>query len=287
VYTSCVVKDLAPGAVRSEQMTPTIMPDYQFPPAVETLMGFYFARLPNWNVLRLGQLWTLFKNEYPNASVLPALPDAAETNPHAIDIEKLPIRAMFTDVEGGELLQVQGSAFFRNWRQTPENREYTHYSQLKPRFASDWQKLIKFIKDNQLQMPSVFQCEVTYMNHLVRGKDWDSYNDLARLVKLFAPREGVTDNGRHYSYLPEAASVALNVGYTFPEAGVSLQVVAQSAVRMPDGTEVLQLTVTAKGTPKHPSDQELWATLDRCHEAVILGFDDVTTENAHQKWGKR
>lgn len=263
------------------------MPDYQFPPAIETLMGFYFPRLSDWNVLCLGQLWSLFKNQYPNASLLPPLPDAADTIPTAIDIGKLPIRAMFADAEGSELLQIQGSAFFRNWRQTPENRQYTHYSQLKPRFASDWRKLIVFLRDNQLQLPSVFQCEVTYMNHLVRGKDWDSYSDLARLIKLFAPREGVAENGRHYSYLPEAASVALNVGYTLPEANVSLQVVAQSAVRMPEGAEVLQLTITAKGTPRDSSDQELWATLDRCHEAVILGFDDITTEIAHQKWGKR
>jgi hypothetical protein len=67
---------------------------------------------------------------------------------------------------------------------------------------------------------------------------------------------------------------------------VSLQIQAQSAVTQPEGTEVIQLTVTAQSKPD-AGKQGLTSALDRCHDAVVLGFDDATTSKAHKIWGKR
>jgi len=263
------------------------LPDYDRPPAVETLMGFYFAHFANWNILHFGKLWTLFEENYPKGEVLPPILDPRELAQGNLEFARLPFRAMFTNALDTELVQVQASAFLRNWRKTAENQAYTHYADLKPKFQGDWEKFCGFLESNLLAAPQVFQAEVTYVNHLVRGDDWDSYGDLAKLIKPFAPRAAVPDYGRQYAFLPEVATVGLNVGYNLAEVGVSLQVSCHSAVRKPDGREVIQLTITAKGDLPNAEANAMWAKLDQCHEAVILGFDDVTTDFAHQMWGKR
>lgn len=263
------------------------LPAYDSPPAVETLMGFYFAQFAGWNILYFGKLWALFEAGYPKGQVLPPILDPLMLSQSQIEFGQLPFRAMFTNADDSQLVQVQASAFLRNWRKTADNQDYTHYAALKPKFQSDWTIFCEFLSANGLAAPQVFQAEVTYVNHLVRGVDWDSYSDLSKIFKPFAPRVGVAKEGRLYGYLPEAATVGLNVGYNLSQVGVSLQIACHSAVRKPDGKEVIQLTITAKGNLLNPEADALWTKLDQCHDAVILGFDDVTTEFAHNLWGKR
>ena len=150
----------------------------------------------------------------------------------------------------------------------------------------DWKRFNDFLHTMRLEAPQVYRSEVIYVNHLVRGEIWNSYNDLAALLKPIAERASEAINGRHYAFLPEAATVNLVAGYNLAELGVSLQIQAQSAIRQPDGTEVVQLTVTGQGKPVASSNEALIDALDRCHDAVILGFDDVTTSKAHEYWEK-
>jgi uncharacterized protein (TIGR04255 family) len=198
----------------------------------------------------------------------------------------VPIRAIFTNANDTELLQVQSSMFLRNWKRTEQTQAYTHYEGLKPKFQDEWRKFAGFLHDNGLKPPQVFQCEVTYVNHLLRGREWESYNDLAKLLKPFAPRLPISTTGRNYDYLPEAATVSLNAGYHFANTGISLQIAVQSAIK-PDGSEVIQLTITAKGAPHSNSEQSVGEALDSCHDAVVLGFDDLITEAAQKLWRKR
>jgi hypothetical protein len=107
------------------------------------------------------------------------------------------------------------------------------------------------------------------------------------LLKPIAPRSDIAEHGRIYNFLPEAASFGLSIGYTFPETNVSLSVISQSAVRQPDGVELLQLTLSAKSAPLSSASEDLEAALDRCHDTVIRGFDDITTDVAHLNWRKR
>jgi uncharacterized protein (TIGR04255 family) len=266
-------------------MTDRALPEYDSPPAVETLMGFYFAPLSEWGVLRLGQVWSLFQADYPRGDVAGPVGDQIKFAMEGSDLSHLPLRAIFANRDRSELIQLQNSAFLRNWRKVPENEAYTHYADLKPRFQSDWRIFLQFLRERKIAAPSIFQCEVTYVNHLVRGKDWESFSDLAKWIKFFAPR-GDGEFARQYSYLPEAANVGLSVGYTLPETGLTLQFMAQSAITMPDGAEVLQFTITAKAAPTGASDEALIETLDSCHDAVIIAFDDATTEFAHRQWRK-
>jgi uncharacterized protein (TIGR04255 family) len=265
------------------------LPAYDNPPAVETVMGFHFAQIAGWSPLHLGQLFSVFEADYPNGEMLAPVVDLSlASRGGALNfLEAMTLRAAFSDKLKSQLVQVQQSFFLRNWRRVVDGQQYAHYSELKPRFTADWQGFTSFLKQVGLGSPAVYRCEVTYVNHLVRGDIWNSYNDLAALLKPIAERASGSEQGRQYAFLPEAATVNLVAGYNLAQMAVSLQIQAQSAIRQPEGTEVIQLTVTAQSKPDSESDQSLSDALDRCHDAVVLGFDDATTSKAHKLWGKR
>ncbi len=252
-------------------------------------MGFHFAQIAGWNPLHLGQLFSAFELEYPNGEMLAPVVDLSlASRGGALNfVEALTLRAAFSDKAKSQLVQVQQSFFLRNWRKVHESQQYAHYSELKPRFLTDWQRFNNFLQGVGLAPPAVYRCEVIYVNHLVRGDIWNSYNDLAALFKPIAERAATADQGRQYAFLPEAATVNLVAGYNLAHMAVSLQIQAQSAIRQPEGTEVIQLTVTAQSKPDSESEDGLISALDKCHEAVVLGFDDATTSKAHRIWGKR
>lgn len=249
-------------------------------------MGVHFARLAGWNVLHFGELHAQFRADYPKASLLPPVIDQRELAQGTLNPQDVLVRAIFTDTSDSQLVQVQSSMFLRNWKRTELTAEYRHYESLKPKFLEDWKKFRDFLDENGLKAPQVFQCEVTYVNNIIRGEDWNTYNDLAKILKPFAPRHTVSSSGRVYNYLPEASAVSLAAGYQFAETGLSLQISVQSALRPADGSEVIQMPITAKMAPRANTDSAISEALDWCHDAVILGFDDVITENAQQTWGR-
>jgi uncharacterized protein (TIGR04255 family) len=269
-----------------QSVTRPKLPEYDSPPAIETLMGVHFARLANWNILHFGRSHAQFRKFYPKASLLPPVLEQRDLAQGTFDVAAMPIRAIFTNADDSELVQVQSSMFLRNWKRTPATQGYIHYASLKPKFQQDWRTFQDFVRESDLKPPQVLQCEVTYVNHIVRGKEWSSYNDLAKLLKPFAPRQSVSSTGRVYGFLPEASAVSLAAGYQMTDTGVSLQVSVQSAIRSPDGSEVIQMPITAKVAPSENTESAISEALDSCHDAVILGFDDVITEAAQNMWGR-
>jgi uncharacterized protein (TIGR04255 family) len=272
-----------------DEMNVNELPAYDNPPAVETVMGLHFVQIAGWNPLHLGQLHSDFQADYPNGEMLAPVVDVTLANRGAElnRIESLPMRAAFSDDSKAQLVQVQPSFFMRNWRRVQGVQQYEHYSDLKPRFMRDWARFKAFLNRVGLSSPEVYRVEVTYVNHLIRGDVWNSYNDLAGLLKPLAERAKGQDHGRHYAFLPEAATMNLAAGYNLPALDVNLQIQVQPVIRQPEGTEAIQFTVTGRSKPDSSGEDGLTKALDRCHDAVILGFDDATTSKAHSIWGRR
>ena len=264
-------------------MTNTALPEYTAPPAVETLMGFYFQKLPNppWNLLRLGQLWQEFWPTYTNANILPPIGPPGSIPVSFSNSFDVPVRANFIDDQTNELLQVQDSAFFRNWKASA-NRNYARFVNLLPLFQSDWERFVNFLETKEIPSPAVYQCEVTYVNHFLRNRDWKSFEDLR---SLFTPFSAVKDSGEHRSVLRNQIALTFTSAYSVEDTNVSLEVNA-SPVTSAEAGEVFQLIVTAKGPVASGSDDEKWNMIKSCHEAVILGFTEIITPAAQLKFGR-
>jgi hypothetical protein len=188
-------------------------------------------------------------------------------------LETLPLRSFLLDSSKNQLLQVQLNAFIRNWRAAIEGEHrYCHYSDLKPMFQEDWATYREFLKDENLAEPNVFQCDVTYINHFVKGREWKTLEDIASLF----PRMKFDFKGALVTSFSFAATVAEN----------QVRMEASPALRH-DGTPIVQLTLNVSGKPASASEASIWAKLDDCHKLLVETFAEITAEDLQERIWKR
>jgi uncharacterized protein (TIGR04255 family) len=255
------------------------LPDFDNPPAVETALGVRFATLPKWNAFHYGLLLQEYRQDYPRQELRPPLGNVTIQipRPDSSDFAGVPVRCWFINEQGTELVQVQSDSFVRNWRKTEDSQEYLHYDFTRPRFHRDWLRFVKFLGGQQLPAPEVWQCEVTYINQFVRGREWEDFNDLDVLYPIWRklPERGL---------LSQSQMVSFVTAYQLPNEQGSLQFVSQPGIRRIDGTEIIQLTVTAMGKPESSDTDSILQWLDIGHAAVVEGFKQFTSERAHAIW---
>lgn len=258
------------------------LPDYDHPPAIETALGVRFAPIEGWNLFHFGLLKAEFEKEYPKQELHPPL-DAVTIqlapNQRA-GISHIPVRAWFINGDDTQLIQVQNNCFIRNWRKTDGTPDYQHYDVIKPLFQRDWSKFRDFLIEQELPAPNVWQCEVSYINHFVRGKDWNDFSDLKSLYPAWQdlPTQGL---------FSKPQMVAFTASYSLPNEQGILQFVSQPGIRQTDGIEIIQLSITALGKPKGSGEEDVLGWLDMGREAVVCGFSQFTDENAQKRWGRK
>jgi len=255
-------------------------PSFDQPPVVETALGVQFAPLEGFDVLHLGQLFSLFKEiGYSKYQLKPPVGQQEIRLAEEGDFAKFPLRCWYITPDESQLVQIQREFFIRNWRATDANAEYQHFTSIMPLFQRDWVLFCSFLREQGMKAPEVSRCDVTYINHLLRGEDWETYDDLSALFPIW--------RGIELKELFTAIEVGqFLVGFKLPEGAGHIQFTLQPAVRN-DGKELFQLTVTASGKPLTSNDSDLFKWLDLGHLAVVNGFVQFTSEKAHRKWGKR
>lgn len=253
--------------------------DFQSPPVAETALGVVFAPLSRWSVLHFGLLWSRFRELYPETEIKMAggPGEVRFTSAEGIDFAAIPIKAMFIDPSGNQLVQVQRNAFIRNWRQTEQTAEYEHYENVRPLFERDWHTFCGFLDSEKLGQVEVVQCEVTYINQLVRGKEWQTFDDVSGIFRIWS--------NANADSLSTSQMVSFMTVFELPDKIGTLQVVLQPGIRKRDGKEIIQFSLTATGKPAGSSLAEILKWLDLGHVAVVTSFRDLTTPEMHRHWG--
>lgn len=267
---------------------PRDLPDYEDPPVVETVLGVEFAPL-KWSIPDFGLFWSTIRDEYPRVEVEPPIgsqiekfgPDAQLPAQPTIELIKTPpVRCHFFDRSGTRLLQVQNDRFIHNWRKTGPKEQYPHYENIRPIFEKEWNRFCAFLAERELGAPEILQCEVTYVNHLERGKGWQNFGDLAGIIPCWscaAPGQ----------FLPTPEAVGLQTRYVMPEDRGRLYILLQPAIRHADAKSVLQLTLTARGRPASSEIADIRGWLDLGRRWVVRGFDEFTSPEMHAVWGRK
>lgn len=255
------------------------LPDFENPPAVETALGVRFAPLPGWNVFHYGPLLQEYRKEYPKHELRPPIGTVTiqVPTPDTTDFAGTPVRCWFINDQSTELVQVQNDCFIRNWRKLENSQEYLHYDDSRPRFQRDWLRFVKFLSEQQLPAPEVWQCEVTYINQFVRGREWENFDDLDHLYPIWRRLP-------NRKLLTRSQVVNFATAYELPKNKGVLQFVSQPGVRKNDGVEIIQLTVTALGKPDSPNIDDILDWLDIGHAAALEGFKEFTSDAAHAIW---
>jgi len=256
--------------------------DFKAPPVVETSLELALAPIRDWSLVHFGCIWSeRFRDSYPKAEIrMPSGPvdlpdvDVRTADP---DLGSLPLRCRFTDDSDNQLLHIQSNRFIRSWRATEKHPDYQHYDNLLPLFERDWLQFIDFLRTYHLSLPEIWQCEVTYINHLVRGREWESPNDL---VDMFPSLQQSSFSNSHDLKLTSFA-----MGYQIGDGPARLQIVGQPGLRESDGKEIIQLSLTARCTPAASEWESIVQSLNFNHLAVVQNFREFTSAKLHSLWG--
>lgn len=259
------------------------LPDFENPPAVETLMGVHFSPIEKWQSPYFGLFWSRVKKDYPRVEIQPPVVTAPTPEMAAAQFQsrfELPMRCWFFNQDETRLIQLQNNLFLHNWRKVERTGKYLHYDNLRPLFQKEWQGFRTFLEDEGLGAPGIEFCEVTYVNHIDRGSGWETFADLSDLFPNWSPK--TSEN-----YLPSPELVAMNASYALKGVEGRLQISTQPAVRQQDAKETIQLTVTVRCKPSSSSNEDIYRGLDEARKWVVLGFTDFTSPKMHKIWGRK
>jgi len=268
----------APDSTPENPVSAELRPvDYEKPPVVETSFGFTFPPIKGWSLFHLGLLWARLRQRYqfPEARLPIGSVEIDQVDLKLgpdVHLELLPLRSWFLDSSKNQLLQVQLNRFVRNWRAVETEQKYCHYSDLKPMFQEDWAVYREFLRDENLPEPSVFKCEVTYINHLLKGREWDTLDDIGPIFQ-----------GMNF-----ALKGALVTSVSFVAASGDKQIRMDTSPGLrPDGTPIIQLTLSVSGKPVGTSELDIWSKLDDCHKLLVETFAEITADDLQKRVWKR
>ena len=256
------------------------LPEYENPPVVEVALAIEFAPLPGWDPIRYGSLWERFRKHYPITEVQPSaaqVPFVPGKQLIAFATEP-PLRYLFKNELSSEFVQLRSGAFIKNWR-AETGGIYPRYKNIRPAFERDWHIFIAYLDENTFKRPEVWKWEVTYVNHLYKGKDWISWSDVSSLVPGLVP-------DAKSSILGTLTQAQVACSFDLPSCDGRMDVQLTPALS-PDGREVLQFSLTASGDPKGNSVEVLTSCLDRGRHAIVTGFSEFTSVEAQNALWRR
>lgn len=273
---------------------PADLPDFESPPVAEVVLSVQFDRLTALKAAHVGLLWQLFRARFPRLEEHPPLPQAREDYeiPGAgagelrLEATATPplARIWFLAEDGTELIQVQPDRFIHNWRKVASGDEYPRYEQIREAFQAELQSFGSFIDREQIGSLKVNQCEITYVNHIFSGQEWEKHGELSRVLKYWSEPA--------MEFLPDPKDIALQVRYRMTAAGAQqaigrLHVVLRSAWRIADQTPVYNLDLTARGSPAGPGIKEALEFIDQGRIWIVRAFADITTKRMHLLWRRK
>lgn len=261
------------------------LPRFAEPPVIETVLGVEFAPLTKWDVVHFGLFWNEIQSDFPETRTQPALdsqierfekPKAAE--PRVRLLLKPELRCWFVADDGRTLIQVQHNRFLFNWKKESAADHYPHFEDvIRPAFLREWSRFRRFVETKNLGTFEIVQAEVTYINHLEIGKGWSSAADLPQVFPSWSGKSSGP-------FLPPPEDVSVESRYLMPDNVGRLHISARPAIRNTDGTEVMQLSVTARGGPTGSDDDSIAEWLNKGREWVVRGFTDFTSDKMHKIW---
>jgi len=260
------------------------LPEFENPPVIEVVCGLMFDPLGGLLAPHLGLLWQRFREEYPKCQEVPPLAPVVELfeGEPSIGLElsetpPLP-RIWFTRADDVGIIQVQRDRFLHNWKKAKPGDAYPRYGTVFSLFKDKLAIFEQFISDEGLGPVRPRQYELTYVNHIPKGKLVSSLLNISVLFPDFSWR---ADAGR---FLACPDGLNWRTSFVLPEHRGRLHVAIRSGVRRDDHETIILLELTARGMAGVPDREQMWAWFDMAHEWIVCAFTDLTSPRAHSAW---
>ncbi|MCY4189435.1 MAG: TIGR04255 family protein [Bryobacterales bacterium] len=263
-------------------------PDFTDPPVIEIALSVGFSPLSRYANAHSGlfsrRYAKTFKNveEHPAYSIQP-VGGSQETRPKIEIVDgPPPIRTWLITNDGSELLQMQRDVFAHNWRKTGSRQEYPRYESVRSRFQQYFQSFVEFIDEEDLGTIEANACEVTYVNHIPTGEHLQASGNLEELMTLWS--------WPHTTFLAKPREARFTAQFLIRDDNDKfighLNVDVKPAYRLSDNSEIVVLSLTARGMQFSDKIDELLSFFDLGREWIVRGFTDLTTPKMHKVWGR-
>jgi uncharacterized protein (TIGR04255 family) len=266
---------------------PQDLPDFGHPPLNEVVMGAQFGPPKGYSQVRAGEVWQLFRSDYPVVQERESLPPSFETFgvPRPGHVASglsfvsgaLHDRFWFMRETGDELIQFQQDRLLHNWRKVgDQTNEYPRFEKMLERFRTELHDLEKYAATLYPQSLEINQCEISYINHIFdaqgtppRPADW----------LRFATFEGQE---------PEDFSAAFREIIRDSSGRPVGRFTCECSSMVPNSVRpTLVLNLTVRGSPSNTSVDAALEFIQRARVIIVKKFAALTTTAAHQVWERR
>ena len=261
---------------------PSDLPDFLHPPLNEVVLGVQFSPPQGYNSIYAGEVWNLFRSDYPTVEEQPPLPPTFETfglpSVRKPSIEfvngSMPRRYWFLTHDKTELIQFQDDRLLHNWRKTADkDNNYPRYEAMVARFEIEFNRLHEYVRSTFKKNLAINQCEISYINHIYFDGDF-SNPPWFRLLDFNGPcpeemaalfREVVSDQDGN------------------PQARLTYEIKTGYAL---GGRQVIVFDLTYRGKPKSSEISDALALIEEGRSVIVKKFTMLTTDVAHATWGR-
>lgn len=258
------------------------LPSFSSPPAVEVVVGVEFLPLPGLGPVKLIGLHRLWADKFPNLHEQPALPPTAPptSGPQGFiqfqfNLGAPALRLWMLNEAQDELLQVQNDRLVLNWRRTlGDDRKYPRYDYLRGTYQDVYAEFQEQVAHLNVGTFRAHTAVVSYMNRFELQAGEELKDVIAPLSQTWNLLSNVT---------PE---LSMNVPVTSGGSPDALrgQLTAKASIDSQDRRYGYLEVLTRVGVSDQSGD--ILACLDLAHWSCVDGFDRLTTEKMHQRWGK-
>lgn len=282
---SVVISDLR-NALSTSTSRPHNLPDFLAPPLNEVVLGVQFSRPKGYQQIRAGEVWNLYRNQYPEVQELPALPPVFEIFglPHSGPPPAISIvsgarhgRFWFLRPDGAELIQFQEDRLLHNWRKVGgETNPYPRFESMIGRFKEELEQLQAYMSLLTPQSLSINQCEISYINHI--GADSERQLRTSEWIRFLS----FGDND------PDDLNLTFRDVICGEDQRPEGRLICEIATgRKAGDQQIIVLTLTVRGTPKSMDIPAALDFISRGRTLIVNRFADITTESAHRAWKRQ
>lgn len=279
-------RTLETGTIRAMQQKHS---GFRKPPLIETAVSVQFKPMERLKNAHLGIFWESVRDEFPNVSDAEPIAEQFEAfGDQALRGRRLPefrivsgqmmARLQMSSRDEQEMVQIQNGRVVFNWRRVKDG-EYPRWNSVYRRFKDVLGKLNGYLTSQGLEEVSPTQWEITYVNHLEKGRDWQQSADWqAMLPGMLGNISGVSTG--------TAESLGCSVHLLLPaERGrVHIDLYHGFASAEPGATELLILQITARGGIGNTPGHTIVDGLEVGHTAIVRTFCDITGPDNQKKW---
>lgn len=262
-------------------------PEFNNPPVNEVVLSLQFEPIVGFDTAHIGLLWQKYRRAYPKTTtkgqINPVIEGFEKPRQQTLSFKVVPDvpRCWFENKAGTELIQVQQDRFLFNWKQTAAREQYVRYEIVRRKFLRHLNTFESFLREHNLGKIVPNQCEVTYVNQLAMEEGWNRYGQLGKVFSVWS--------GRHSdAFLGEPEDVIFRARYRMMSKDGKplgrLHVVCEPRIRGDDGSLILRLELTARGTPLKKTKKAVFEFFDFAREYIVRGFASITSKGMHGVW---